>query len=606
MFKRIAVIDFGGQYTHLIARRIRQLGIYSDIYQPEDFFPEKENGIVGIIFSGGPKSVADNYDYSLNFDIEKLEVPLLGICYGHQLIASLVGGNIEKAKNKEYGLTYISCLKDSPILRGLNEHLRVWMSHGDNVMNLPDSFDTIASSDSVNIAAYHSIEKDIYGVQFHPEVVHTEQGMQLLDNFVSLCVETRDWKVEDYEAQIIYEIKELAGDKNLFLLLSGGVDSIVALMLCIKAVGGDRVYPLHIDTGFMRKGESEEIERYFVRMGIKNFKLVDASEKFFKALKNVIDPEEKRNIIGRLFVEVMNEEVDRIIDKDWLLVQGTIYPDTIESGSGKNKADKIKTHHNRVEEIEKLIEEDKVIEPLKELYKDEVRKLGTQLGLPDRLVHRHPFPGPGLAIRIIASNTDKAPFNYDEEETELKRILTPYQMEGFILPVRSVGVQGDFRTYHYPALVWHKKPLYADFTDLSEWKNIKVCANRVVNKLKSVNRVVFSIEPIRERLHLKPNYLEKREVDLLREVDNLITAKLKHIKEIWQMPVVSLPLFDEEGRQVFLMRPVTSQDAMTADVYEMNFNLMKDLTDELKEDIKEIAYLLYDVTTKPPATIEWE
>ncbi len=599
---KIAILDFGGQYTHLIARKVRQLGLYSEIHHAEEFNPNNDKDIVGIIFSGGPQSVNKEDAYNIGFNIATIKIPVLGICYGHQLIASLVGGTIESGKNKEYGFTQIECNENSLLFKGINTNQTVWMSHGDYVDSMPDNFIITAESDTVEISAYESKDGKIFGMQFHPEVAHTENGLAMLDNFLSVCTKERNWKAQDYESIIEQRIREEAGDKNLFLLLSGGVDSLVALMLCISAIGKERVYPLHIDTGFMRLNESAEIREHLKKLGFENLKIVNAEDRFLSELRSVVDPEEKRKIIGRLFVELMHEELTKlnVSTEDWILVQGTIYPDTIESGQTK-KSSKIKTHHNRVPEIEELIEKGRVIEPLKELYKDEVRKIGKQLNLPENLVERHPFPGPGLAIRIITS--DRATLDKETylEAEMLNEKLRSLKLTGKILPVKSVGVQGDYRTYHHPAVVW-----YDDIEQIEpNWQTLKSSASRLINQLTTINRVIFSYKPIKTDFELRKTYLIKEQADLLRKVDNLITEKLFHIKEIWQLPVVSLPLWDNEGNQAFVIRPICSQDAMTADVYEMDFGLLKEIVRELNT-IDGVGYLFYDLTTKPPGTIEWE
>jgi GMP synthase (glutamine-hydrolysing) len=599
---KIAILDFGGQYTHLIARKVRQLGLYSEIYHTEDFDPNNDKDIVGIIFSGGPQSVNKEDAYNIGFDIDTLKIPVLGICYGHQLIASLVGGTIESGKNKEYGFTQIECDENSLLFKGIDTNQTVWMSHGDYVDSMPDNFIITAGSESVKISAYESKDCTIFGMQFHPEVAHTENGLAMLDNFLSVCTKERDWKARDYESIIEQRIREETDDKNLFLLLSGGVDSLVALMLCINAIGKERVYPLHINTGFMRLNESAEIKEHLKKLGFENLKIVNAEYRFLAELKGVVDPEEKRKIIGRLFVELMHEELIKlnVSAEDWILVQGTIYPDTIESGQTK-KSSKIKTHHNRVPEIEELIEKGRVIEPLKELYKDEVRKIGKQLNLPEHLVERHPFPGPGLAIRILASDRTTPTEETYLEADILKEKLKPLKLTGKILPVKSVGVQGDYRTYHHPAVIW-----YDDIEQINPyWGALKRSANRLINQLTTVNRVIFSYKPVKTKFTLRKTYLVKEQADLLRKVDYIVTEKLLHIKEIWQLPVVSLPLWDDEGNQVFVIRPICSQDAMTADVYEMNFDLLKEIIKEVNT-IDGVGYLFYDLTTKPPGTIEWE
>jgi len=592
--KKIAIIDFGGQYTHLIARRIRNLGVYSEIYHPEEFEIKKE--IVGIIFSGGPQSVNAEDAYRINIDIEKIQIPILGICYGHQILASMLGGEIESGDSKEYGFTTINCASDSVLFDSLDEKQVVWMSHGDHVSKLPDTCKITASSDSIKVASYESYDQKFFGVQFHPEVTHTTHGLKMIDKFISICTNKREWKAENFKDSLIQQIKDEAKGRKLVLLLSGGVDSLVALELCIQAVGNENVFSIHVDTGFMRQNESQEIMEHFDKLGFKNIKIIDAEKLYLNELKQIVEPEAKRLVIGKLFVDLANEELIALEKEEQLmLVQGTIYPDTIESGS-TDKAAMIKTHHNRVSEIEKLIEQGRIIEPIKELYKDEVRKLGEELGLPYKLVHRHPFPGPGLAIRVICSNTEHIFSDLNNENAELNEIISKFGLQGKILPVKSVGVQGDFRTYHHPAVVWFKEGFKPN------WDALNTGASKAINKLRSVNRIVFS--NISVQLELKELYLEKTVIDKLRQVDEVLRLETDNIWEIWQMPVVALPLF-QNGRQAFVMRPVCSTDAMTASVYEMKFTEFERLT-ELVQKIKGVGTLLYDVTTKPPGTIEWE
>jgi len=593
--QKIAIVDFGGQYTHLIARRIRDLGVYSEIVHPEDFKTSQD--IVGIVFSGGPQSVNADDAYRIKFDIAANEIPVLGICYGHQLLAKMVGGEIESGENKEYGFTSLTCDNVISILfNNLKSEQNVWMSHGDHVCKLPQDFKITASSESIKIAAFES--KKYFGFQFHPEVTHTENGMKMLDNFVKLCTNERNWNVKNFKQQLINEIREKVKSRKLVLLLSGGVDSLVALELCIQAIGNENVYSIHIDTGFMRLNESKEILEYFVELGFKNIKIIEAEKQYLKELNCVVDPEKKRIIIGKLFVDIANKELAELSkEEELLLVQGTIYPDTIESGS-TDKSAKIKTHHNRVDEIEKLISEGKIIEPIKELYKDEVRKLGEELGLPYKLIHRHPFPGPGLAIRVICSDSSEPKDEYTKEENFMNEILSEFDMEGKILPVKSVGVQGDFRTYHHPAVVWFKEDAR------KSWEKINECSSKVINKLKTVNRLIFSLNPV-EELYLEKLFLKKHNLDELRNVDAILRKRTDDIKDIWQMPVVQLPLKDPQNKLCYVMRPVCSQDAMSADFYEMDFGYLKDIISEVQK-IENVGFIFYDITTKPPGTIEWE
>ena len=596
----IAIIDFGGQYTHLIARRIRKLGIFSEIYQPETF-TIKPN-MVGIIFSGGPQSVIAKTAYKIDLKLADIKIPVLGICYGHQLIAHLAGGIIESGNNPEYGYAEIDCDNQKTLFAGTAAHQKVWMSHGDQVTKMPPDFKVTAYTDSVPIAAYESADGKIMGVQFHPEVVHTEYGNQLLDHFLARCTSKRDWQVENYKDQLIAEVQRQAGDNDVLILLSGGVDSLVAMELCLAALGKDRVYSIHVDTGFMRHNESANIINHLNELGYEKMQLINAEKRYLDELKGVVEPEAKRLIIGRLFVEIAGEALKEFKNKDILLVQGTIYPDTIESGAS-DKSAKIKTHHNRVGEIQKLIDEGKILEPIKDLYKDEVRELGIELNIPPDLVNRHPFPGPGLAIRILGSDTDSPETDYDKENALLNDLISEFGLSGTILPVKSVGVMGDFRTYQHPAMIWFND-LRLTIND-SRWTYLQKASVKIVNTLKTVNRVVFSTINPQPAYTLQKHYLTKEACNDLRKVDHLLMTRTAHLKDIWQMPVVQLPMFDANGDQVYLMRPVTSLDAMTANFFQMDFKLLNDLIKEAQK-INKVANILYDITSKPPGTIEWE
>lgn len=594
--KTIAVLDFGGQYTHLIARRVRNLNLFSRIYQPEHFEPGRDPDVVGVILSGGPRSVTSSGAYSLDFAPSQLQVPVLGICYGHQLIASMEGGRVSRGGAREYGIASVRCDRESLLFHDLAPEQTVWMSHGDHVEELPPGYRITASSDDLKIAAYESGDGRIFGLQFHPEVTHTANGVTVLDNFLNTCVDQRPWNAESMTDQITRRIRDEAGDSRIFLLVSGGVDSLVALKLCIDALGEDRVISLHVDNGLMRLGESAEIMDYLGNLGFQNLHIANAEELFLRQLAGVAEPEVKRKIIGRLFVEVLNSRLaDLELGENWKLVQGTIYPDTIESG-GTDKAAVIKTHHNRVAEIERMIEAGRVIEPLKDLYKDEVRIIGEHRGLPPHLLNRHPFPGPGLGIRVLCS--DGSGKSADEEG--LSDLLEEYGLEGRTLPVRSVGVQGDDRTYQHPAAVWPAPGMTPD------WSALTLCAARVINRLETVNRAVYSPRPIRPgELSLGEQYATRATLDLLRQVDAVVRRRTDSIPEIWQAPVVSLPLFDKSGNRAFVIRPICSRDAMTADVYAMPLDALDILMAELGK-IPGVGPIFYDLTTKPPGTIEWE
>ncbi len=594
----IAVVDFGGQYTHLIARRIRNLGLYSAIAAPESFDPSATPNLAGIILSGGPQSVVDRHSPKLSFDPAAVGVPILGLCYGHQLLAATLGGLVVQESRREYGLARVQCETGSPLFSGMDKEQSVWMSHGDHVESLPPGGRTIASSSGLAIAGFEVPALRCFGLQFHPEVSHTRHGDDMLDRFLTLCASVRDWQPADQRTALVERVRSRAGNSQLFLLASGGVDSLVALALCIEAVGARRVVSLHIDTGFMRRHESADVMAHLRGLGFANLNIVDASQAYFDDLRSVVEPEAKRRIIGRLFVDTLNQQLSRLsLGDDWLLVQGTIYPDTIESG-GTDKAAVIKTHHNRVAEIEEMLKAGRVLEPLDLFYKDEVRALGLALGLPEKLVNRHPFPGPGLAIRILCS--DGATPEVSVADTKLlEEICGSHGMCGRILPVRSVGVQGDARTYEHPAVLWFPPGTAPD------WDRVQACAITAANQISSVNRAVFAIRPqdtVNYTVHVQ--YLDRAAVEALQEIDSLVRNALEPVPEVWQVPVVSLPLHNDAGNTVYVIRPVTSRDAMTADFYRMPLPDLQALSDTCRS--AGAGELLLDVTSKPPGTIEWE
>ncbi len=601
----LAVVDFGGQFTHLITRTIRELGFRADLRTPEELARGALDGCAGLVLSGGPDSVVGASIEGISARIRAFPRPILGICFGHQLLAVVYGGRVESAKRREFGLATLSTEGSGSLFVGLPPRQTVWMSHGDHVEVLPPGFRVTASTEGVAIAAFESENGLRHGVQFHPEVVHTEHGRALLQRFVELCgryveggLQRLGWSPEEVRDRILEAIRTDAAGRTLVLLVSGGVDSLVALALCKEAVGEHRVHAVHIDTGFMRKGESAEIVRRLLAVGLGHVRAVDASARFFSALGPVIDPEEKRATIGRLFVEVFQETLPRLgVGEDWVLVQGTIYPDRIETG-GSRRADRIKTHHNRVDEVLSLMAQGRVIEPLADLYKHEVRRLGALLGLPSDLLHRQPFPGPGLAVRIICSS-GVTPTGFDRDESALVSMTRRLGYGARVLPLRSVGVQGDARTYRHPAVIWplNDAPL--------SWGELKVLASQIVNELPSVNRVVLALRAPEGSLVLGRCGLTRELVALLQEVDWVARDATEGMADIWQMPVVALPLFDPAGNQAFVLRPVTSRDAMTADVFEMEESCLRSLVARL-EALEGVAAAFYDLTTKPPGTIEWE
>ncbi|HOX51959.1 MAG TPA: glutamine-hydrolyzing GMP synthase, partial [Fibrobacteria bacterium] len=401
MTKKIVILDFGGQYAHLIATRIRHLGVYSEIRFPADG-PGDLEGVAGVILSGGPSSVyaEDRPDFDKAW--LGVPVPVLGLCYGHQVIAMETGGRVHRGDIHEFGAADLRHDGKSALLKGIPSPTRVWMSHGDEVDAVGAGFSVVGTTDNCRFAAVENLSTRRFGVQFHPEVTHSTHGQILLSNFLDICGCERDWDMGGQVERLSLKLREQAKGRKVFLLVSGGVDSTVAFELLNKALGPDRVLGLHIDNGLMRADESRAVMEFMKAQGFDNLRIADASDLFLGRLAGVWEPERKRKIIGDTFLDVQAEETAKLgLNPDeWLLAQGTIYPDTIESGGTRNAAT-IKTHHNRVPAILELIEAGKIVEPLAELYKDEVRALGEALGIPHDLVWRHPFPGPGLGVRLL-------------------------------------------------------------------------------------------------------------------------------------------------------------------------------------------------------------
>ncbi|MFH0870555.1 MAG: glutamine-hydrolyzing GMP synthase [archaeon] len=586
---RILVVDFGGQYAHLISNRLRRLGFLVDIALPEDSLQEIRTGTVrGLILSGGPSSVYEKHAPSIDSKIFSSKLPVLGICYGHQLIAYKLGGEVSKGAVREYGLAKINIERDT-LFDGLGKKQVVWMSHGDSVKKMPAGFRAIAGSGDCRVAGMADDKRNIFGIQFHPEVMHTVNGIRILENFAGkICSCKREWNPENYANEIYGCLKNV---KKVFLLVSGGVDSVVLFTLLNKALGKENVFGLHVDTGFMRADESEKVRKALERLGFDNLEIIDCSEKFLDALKDTVGPEEKRKIIGNLFIDIISEKSERILsDGDWVIAQGTIYPDTIESKGTKN-AQLIKTHHNRVPKMQILIRKGKVIEPLSHLYKDEVRALGKTLGLPDRIVKRHPFPGPGLAVRILC-NDKKA-----EDVSRINEKVRRIEKSAFVLPIKSVGVQGDCRTYKHPAVISAWKG----------WPELERISTSITNKMPEINRVLLLVKKRKGLLTLKDGRMTKSRINLLRRADAIVTQSIKKngfYDKIWQMPVVLAPLSVDGGESIIL-RPVDSQEAMTARFSRIPPKIVKNIADSLLR-MKRIDAVFYDITNKPPATIEWE
>ncbi len=497
---KILVLDFGGQYNQLIARRVRSLSVYSEIKNYNKITVEeiKENGYKGIIFTGGPNSVYNPDSPHFSKDILSLGIPILGICYGHQLLAYLAGGTIASSdNNSEYGKT-ILFIKESTLLKGIKEESVCWMSHTDYVKELPEGFKITAYTNNCSCAAMEDVSRSLYGVQFHPEVTHTEYGQQVLRNFIfNVCKCEPNWKMDDFVKQTVEKYKrELAG-KKVLLGLSGGLDSSVVALLLHNAIGKNLVC-VFVDHGLLRKDEGDYVTKLFREKFDINLIRVNAKESFFKELKGISEPEAKRKIIGREFVEVFREEAKKIGNID-VLSQGTIYPDVIESG--KDSSAVIKSHHN-VGGLPKDIGFKEIIEPIRDLFKDEVREIGLELGLPEELAYRQPFPGPGLAVRIIGEITEEKIKLVQDSDAILREEFKKHGIDKIanqyftvLTDTRSVGVMGDARTYGYTLAL---RAVTTDDFMTASWTRVpydvlEIIGSRITNEIKGINRVVYDI-----------------------------------------------------------------------------------------------------------------
>ncbi len=500
----VLVLDFGSQYTQLIARRVRELGVYSEIHAFNIPLSRIEKlKPIGIILSGGPASVYDEGAPHSTEEIFRLGIPVLGICYGLQLIARQLGGKVDSAARREFGKALLRIDKNEDLFAGLNGSTTVWMSHGDALSELPKGFEPIAHTDNSPICAIRDPKRKIFGVQFHPEVVHTPDGSKILSNFLfKVCGAKGEWTPHAFIEESIQEIKKTVGSARVLCALSGGVDSSVAAVLIHRAIG-DQLHCVHINNSFMRKDESEQVVETFRKTFRINLTYVDASDLFLSRLTGIIHPEEKRKIIGRTFINVFENESRKLGSGFEYLAQGTLYPDVIESSrsSGiKEPSATIKTHHNVGGLPEKM--NFKLIEPFRELFKDEVRKVGRLLRLPEDLIRRHPFPGPGLAVRILGEVTKEKLDLLRKADNififELKRANlydSVWQAFAVLLPIQSVGVMGDSRTYEYTVAlraVTSVDGMTADWARLP-MDFLERVSNRIVNELRGINRVVYDI-----------------------------------------------------------------------------------------------------------------
>jgi GMP synthase (glutamine-hydrolysing) len=500
MTEKILILDFGSQYTQLIARAVREANVYCEIIPYHKTF-EFEPGLKGIILSGSPFSV--NEDKAPDVDVQAFikKVPVLGVCYGAQLTAKRYGGLVAKSNKREYGRAILQQTKEDVLLKDVSANSQVWMSHSDTIKELPEGFELLATTESIPVAAFKKNGTEdhvLYGVQFHPEVYHSTEGKKVLHNFlINICGCSQDWTPAHFITDTVEALKKQIGDRKVIMALSGGVDSTVAATLIHRAIG-DRLYGIFVDNGVLRKHEFENVLKTYAQIGL-NVKGIDAKQRFYTELAGKSDPEAKRKVIGGLFIDVFQEEAKKI-EGVGLLGQGTIYPDVIESLSVHGPSQTIKSHHNVGGLPDRLHLE--LVEPLRSLFKDEVRKVGRELGIPADMIDRHPFPGPGLAIRILGEITEEKVQLLQEADHIYTRALkdnnlyaTVWQAGAILLPVKSVGVMGDERTYEFTVAiraVTSVDGMTADWAHLP-WEFLANLSNEIINNVRGINRVVYDI-----------------------------------------------------------------------------------------------------------------
>lgn len=625
---KIVVLDFGSQYAHLIAKRFRMLGYYSEIALPSTDLSVFEN-CRGIVFSGGPSSVYDEKIPEFNSEILNLDIPVLGLCYGHYIVQLGYNGKVGKAETGEFGFAELNLNPDvkCPLFEGIEPKQQVWMSHQDGVLALGEGFEVVGSTKDCPFAATQNLAKKRFSLQCHCEVKDTPCGNQIFENFARFCGMEKNWDQDTVLNVILEGIKKDAAGRNVLLFLSGGVDSTITFALLNKALGQDRVLGLHIDNGFMRKNESANVAEAYRKFGFNNFIVEDASESFLKAISGLTDPQKKRMAVGENFITVRNEVVAKqhLDESQWLLAQGTLYPDIIESGGTKN-SNTIKTHHNRVQGIQELIAKGLIIEPIRDLYKDEVRAIGKKMGLSDELVMRHPFPGPGLSINVLC-NDGKSWTNKDEDEFKAaKKELNEVKIDQFcekctksmersVLPVRSVGVQGDFRTYRFPAVLSFKEETSDSdgfFHVPGKREKVEAASSAITNSAKYLNRTLIKLyqKPgIKEEdLKLQEGYCDRQRLDQLREVDNIVLTELHKTgwyNKIFQHLTIDLPYASSKNHASFVLRPVCSEDVMTARFAWIDSEVMNSILRQIAA-LEFVDAVYFDATNKPPATFGWE
>ena len=597
----LAVLDFGSQYAHLIAKRIRHLGVYTEIFPPS-IDTDRLEAAKGIILSGGPASVFAEDVPAFNPEILNLSQPILGLCYGHQLMAKHFGGSVANTGQGEFGKASLRQLNPSPLWKDVTDNSQVWMSHQDSVTELPQGFQVIGETIAGSLAALQHQERPLFSLQFHPEVTDTLAGTQILSNFVELCKAHPSWSMERFIEQTKNELRQQVGEHNVLMFLSGGVDSSVAFALLNEALSKERVLGLFIDNGFLRLNEAEQILQRYEQLGYDNVVGRDYSEAFLEAIAGEVDPQRKRHQVGNTFLAVREKLLEelKLNPGEWLLGQGTLYPDIIESG-GTEHAKVIKSHHNRVDAIQDLIAKGQVVEPLKELYKDEVRRVGDLLGLPKEIVWRHPFPGPGLSINVLCSREDTI-LQPEHKKTldTLQQYLAPTQAS--LLPVRSVGVQGDQRTYTEPAVLLGP----------TDWEWLENTSIRLTNQVRAINRVVayLPLQPTEQLPNWRARraFCDKPRLDLLRAAEAHVSETFANhgwLGRIFQLLVILLPISQDGHQDSIVLRPVISEDVMTARFAPVDWQVLHELLPQLYA-LDGIDSVFFDITHKPPATFGWE
>ena len=616
--EKLAILDCGGQYTKVIDRRVRELGVKSDIL-PINVKAEELQEYQSIILSGGPNNISDKQRLSFDEKIFELGKPILGICYGMQLMSDHFGGIIDSNIVKEYGQNEIWVDTTMPIFDGMTENQKVLMSHGDTVKNVPNGFKVIGKSGEA-IAAIGNEEKRMYGLQFHPEVDLTEEGMKILENFIRKVAKYQDfYALDDRIETSIKMIREKVGDNKVVVLVSGGVDSAVTAALLVKALNPDNVYAIHIDSGFMRKNESDVICENLKKLGLKNLIRENAKDTFFNTVVEVegkkigplvdtIDPETKRQIIGEIFIRIANNVIERLgLDPEHTFIaQGTLRPDLIESGNPEISgfAHKIKTHHNDVAIVREARKKGLIVETNSDWHKDEVRKVARMLGLEESIASRQPFPGPGLAIRLLCHDKSEEVVITQEEVDKMNAIVNPKGENAQIIPIKSVGVQGDARSYRNLGI------LYGNGIDF-DWDNVTTVAKQVTDSINTINRIgyILNVKDVNQKIECFDMKINDECVDLLRELDKIVTSNLEGSK-VNQTFAVLLPIGITKKYSVAIRTFVTN-DFMTGRPGKIGTEVDKKMIEKAVKEIEDnfsdkIEFVIYDVTSKPPATCEWQ